>query len=97
MSVRNLTFILDTYREDCLLHGLGLFAPRAGQQSRDERRRRSQFDRGTAAAEREIVYVRTYSPQRYHGIGNGFGNTYPAMGGWYDHHGDISETGSGTS
>nr|XP_001396540.2 meiosis protein MEI2 [Aspergillus niger CBS 513.88] len=35
---------------------VGLFAPRVGQQYRDEqRRRRSQFDRGTTAAEREIV------------------------------------------
>ncbi|KAI5301569.1 hypothetical protein KEM56_001589 [Ascosphaera pollenicola] len=34
---------------------VGLFAPRVGQQFRDEqRRRRSQFDRGTTAAEREI-------------------------------------------
>lgn len=33
---------------------VGLFAPRIGQQYRDEqRRRRSQFDRGTIAAERE--------------------------------------------
>ncbi|PYH66051.1 meiosis protein MEI2 [Aspergillus vadensis CBS 113365] len=39
---------------------VGLFAPRVGQQYRDEqRRRRSQFDRGTTAAEREVVYVRT--------------------------------------
>lgn len=42
----------------------GLFAPRVSQQYRDEqRRRRSQFDRGTTAAEREIVYVRTIAPK----------------------------------
>ncbi|OJZ86234.1 hypothetical protein ASPFODRAFT_61558 [Aspergillus luchuensis CBS 106.47] len=35
---------------------VGLFAPRVGQQYRDEqRRRRSQFDRGTTAAEREVI------------------------------------------
>ncbi|KAI9796807.1 MAG: hypothetical protein M1833_005950 [Piccolia ochrophora] len=36
---------------------VGLFAPRAGQQNRDEqRRRRSQFDRGTRLAEYEEAY-----------------------------------------
>lgn len=36
------------------LIGLGLFAPSAGQHLRDEqRRRRSQYDRGTSLAERE--------------------------------------------
>lgn len=69
-------------------HMLGLFAPRVGQQYRDEqRRRRSQFDRGTSAAEREIVYVRTYTPRRSHGVNNGLRSapcTYPAMGMWYD-------------
>ncbi|OXV06476.1 hypothetical protein Egran_05756 [Elaphomyces granulatus] len=44
---------------------VGLFAPRVGQQYRDEqRRRRSQYDRGTTAAEREIVCVRTCAPRR---------------------------------
>ncbi|PGG98555.1 hypothetical protein GX51_06751 [Blastomyces parvus] len=47
---------------------VGLFAPRVGQQYRDEqRRRRSQFDRGTSAAEREAYYVRsssTFTPRR---------------------------------
>ncbi|EFE37550.1 hypothetical protein TRV_07798 [Trichophyton verrucosum HKI 0517] len=39
----------------------GLFAPRVGQQYRDEqRRRRSQFDRGTTAAERESHWTRDW-------------------------------------
>ncbi|PYI10899.1 meiosis protein MEI2 [Aspergillus sclerotiicarbonarius CBS 121057] len=62
---------------------VGLFAPRVGQQYRDEqRRRRSQFDRGTTAAEREIVYVRTFAPRRPYGVGNGLRSapcTYPGM------------------
>ncbi|TQB69931.1 hypothetical protein MPDQ_001121 [Monascus purpureus] len=42
---------------------VGLFAPRVGQQYRDEqRRRRSQFDRGTSAAEREIVHGNVVRP-----------------------------------
>lgn len=46
---------------------VGLFAPRVGQQYRDEqRRRRSQFDRGTTAAERETYWVRNFSPRRPH-------------------------------
>lgn len=37
-----------------LLSRIGLFAPSAGQHLRDEqRRRRSQYDRGTSLAERE--------------------------------------------
>ena len=37
----------------------GLFPPRAGQQTRDEqRRRRSQFDRGTPRAQLEESYER---------------------------------------
>jgi hypothetical protein len=37
-----------------LLTSIGLFAPSAGQHLRDEqRRRRSQYDRGTSLAERE--------------------------------------------
>ena len=40
-----------------LVHRLGLFAPRAGQHFRDEqRRRRSQYDRGTRLAELEDAY-----------------------------------------
>ncbi|KGY15042.1 hypothetical protein PABG_12157 [Paracoccidioides brasiliensis Pb03] len=52
---------------------VGLFAPRVGQQYRDEqRRRRSQFDRGTIAAEREFYYPRpVYTPRRLHGHGHG--------------------------
>ncbi|OAX79451.1 hypothetical protein ACJ72_06232 [Emergomyces africanus] len=53
---------------------VGLFAPRVGQQYRDEqRRRRSQFDRGTTAAEREAYYVRaspSFTPRRGNGNGN---------------------------
>ncbi|KAB8237861.1 putative meiosis protein MEI2 [Aspergillus alliaceus] len=67
---------------------VGLFAPRVGQQYRDEqRRRRSQFDRGTTAAEREIVYVRTLTPKQPSAIGSGLRSapcTYPAMKMWYD-------------
>ncbi|OJD22245.1 hypothetical protein ACJ73_06408 [Blastomyces percursus] len=55
---------------------VGLFAPRVGQQYRDEqRRRRSQFDRGTTAAECEAYYVRSsssFTPRR--GALNGNGN-----------------------
>lgn len=41
----------------------GLFAPRVSQQYRlEQRRRRSQFDRGTSAAEREVGYVPTVGP-----------------------------------
>lgn len=41
----------------------GLFAPRVSQQYRmEQRRRRSQFDRGTSAAEREVAYVQTAGP-----------------------------------
>ncbi|KAI1947590.1 hypothetical protein LOZ12_003021 [Ophidiomyces ophidiicola] len=44
---------------------VGLFAPRVGQQYRDEqRRRRSQFDRGTTAAERENFWSRSQHPRR---------------------------------
>ncbi|KAK6810628.1 hypothetical protein RU639_013445 [Aspergillus parasiticus] len=67
---------------------VGLFAPRVGQQYRDEqRRRRSQFDRGTTAAEREIVYVRTLTPKHSSSVGSGIRSapcTYPAMKMWYD-------------
>ncbi|KAL4976197.1 hypothetical protein BDW66DRAFT_166721 [Aspergillus desertorum] len=68
---------------------VGLFAPRVGQQYRDEqRRRRSQFDRGTTAAEREIVYVRTLAPRRpFSAVGHGLKSapcTYPGMKMWYD-------------
>ncbi|PYH98926.1 putative meiosis protein MEI2 [Aspergillus ellipticus CBS 707.79] len=77
---------------------VGLFAPRVGQQYRDEqRRRRSQFDRGTTAAEREIVYVRTFAPRRPYGVGNGLRSapcTYPGMKTWYD---SMTENGPRTS
>lgn len=40
-----------------ITHSQGLFAPRAGQHFRDEqRRRRSQYDRGTRLAELEDSY-----------------------------------------
>ncbi|KAL2830632.1 RNA recognition motif 2-domain-containing protein [Aspergillus pseudoustus] len=78
---------------------VGLFAPRVGQQYRDEqRRRRSQYDRGTTAAEREIVYVRTLAPRRPFGsASNGLKSapcTYPAMKVWYD---TIPDEGPNTS
>ena len=42
---------------DCSIPAAGLFAPRAGQNFRDEqRRRRSQYDRGTRLAEIEDLY-----------------------------------------
>lgn len=43
----------------------GLFAPRHGQQYRDDqRRRRSQFDRGTTAAENEARFEGLFDPAR---------------------------------
>ncbi|EAA57834.1 hypothetical protein AN6494.2 [Aspergillus nidulans FGSC A4] len=79
---------------------VGLFAPRVGQQYRDEqRRRRSQFDRGTTAAEREIVYVRSLAPRRpFSAVGNGLKSapcTYPGMKMWYDS--SVSDHGPKTS
>ncbi|KAL4950564.1 hypothetical protein BDW69DRAFT_197165 [Aspergillus filifer] len=79
---------------------VGLFAPRVGQQYRDEqRRRRSQYDRGTTAAEREVVYVRTLAPRRqYTGMGNGLKSapcTYPGVKMWYDS--NIPDDGPKTS
>ncbi|KAL5047894.1 hypothetical protein BDW71DRAFT_196626 [Aspergillus fruticulosus] len=79
---------------------VGLFAPRVGQQYRDEqRRRRSQFDRGTTAAEREIVYVRTLTPRRpFSAVGHGLKSapcTYPGMKMWYDS--SVSDHGPKTS
>ncbi|OJJ38553.1 hypothetical protein ASPWEDRAFT_168455 [Aspergillus wentii DTO 134E9] len=66
---------------------VGLFAPRVGQQYRDEQRRRhSQFDRGTTAAEREVFYVQTLAPRRPSGVNNGLRSapcTYPGMKMWY--------------
>ncbi|KAH3143404.1 hypothetical protein KXW18_009398 [Aspergillus fumigatus] len=66
---------------------IGLFAPRVGQQYRDEqRRRRSQFDRGTTAAEGEIVYVQTIAAHPF-GVNNGLRSapcTYPTSTIWYD-------------
>lgn len=73
---------------DCYLYYPGLFAPRVSQQYRDEqRRRRSQFDRGTTAAEGEIVYVRTISPKRSSIDNNGIRAApcnYPIGKFWYD-------------
>ncbi|WEW61862.1 hypothetical protein PRK78_007359 [Emydomyces testavorans] len=44
---------------------VGLFAPRVGQQYRDEqRRRRSQYDRGTTAAAHENYCTRLHYPRR---------------------------------
>lgn len=44
---------------------IGLFAPRHGQQYRDDqRRRRSQYDRGTTAAENEARYEGLFDPAR---------------------------------
>ncbi|KAG2417185.1 hypothetical protein HFD88_008403 [Aspergillus terreus] len=67
---------------------VGLFAPRVGQQYRDEqRRRRSQFDRGTTAAEREIIYVRTLGPRHTPGISSGLRSapcTYPGLKTWFE-------------
>ncbi|KAJ9272213.1 hypothetical protein DTO212C5_1718 [Paecilomyces variotii] len=67
---------------------VGLFAPRVGQQYRDEqRRRRSQYDRGTTAAEREIVYVRTCTPRRTPAMMSGPRSaplTLPAFKPWYE-------------
>ncbi|KAL4944743.1 hypothetical protein BDV06DRAFT_232684 [Aspergillus oleicola] len=79
---------------------VGLFAPRVGQQYRDEqRRRRSQYDRGTTAAEREIVYVRTLAPRRpFAAMGNGLKSapcTYPGVKMWYDS--NIPDEGPKTS
>ena len=60
---------------------LGLFAPRVGQQYRDEqRRRRSQFDRGTTAAERESYWVRSFNPRRPNANDSGCNIMAP----WYD-------------
>lgn len=77
----------------------GLFAPRVGQQYRDEqRRRRSQFDRGTTAAEREVVYVRTLAPRAPSPVKNGLKSapcTYPAMKVWYSS--AVAERGPRTS
>jgi hypothetical protein len=43
----------------------GLFAPRHGQQYRDDqRRRRSQYDRGTTAAENEARFEGLFDPAR---------------------------------
>lgn len=48
---------------DCSI--VGLFAPRAGQNFRDEqRRRRSQYDRGTRLAEIEDSYETNYHDHR---------------------------------
>lgn len=103
MSVRCQIYPIDGYvlLACCLFHRLGLFAPRLSHQYRDEQqRRRPQFDRGSVAAESEVVYVREYSPQRYRGVDNDLRSAkydYPAMGMLYDHRRDVSDTGSKTS
>jgi hypothetical protein len=44
-------------------HVIGLFAPSAGQHLRDEqRRRRSQYDRGTSLAERDEYDFEVFEP-----------------------------------
>ncbi|KAK2734017.1 hypothetical protein FQN57_001886 [Myotisia sp. PD_48] len=60
---------------------VGLFAPRVGQQYRDEqRRRRSQFDRGTTAAEHESYWIRNATPRR----ANMNDMPPPIMAPWYE-------------
>lgn len=79
----------------------GLFAPRVSQQYRDEqRRRRSQFDRGTTAAEREIVYVRTIAPKHSSMENDAFRATpctYPLGKLWYEDDTTIRARGPRTS
>lgn len=79
----------------------GLFAPRVSQQYRDEqRRRRSQFDRGTTAAEREIVYVRTIAPKHSsidHDVLRTAPCTYPSGKLWYEDDATIRARGPRTS
>lgn len=79
----------------------GLFAPRVSQQYRDEqRRRRSQFDRGTTAAEREIVYVRTIGPKHSSVDSDGLRTapcTYPIGKLWYEDDATIRARGPRTS
>ncbi|KAF3483589.1 putative Meiosis protein MEI2 [Arthroderma uncinatum] len=69
---------------------VGLFAPRVGQQYRDEqRRRRSQYDRGTTAAERETHWVREWPahPERMEQIRSNIMNSwYEPTGGNHHHH-----------
>lgn len=83
----NIYHISGSLNSETLFFLLGLFAPRVGQQYRDEqRRRRSQYDRGTTAAEREIVHVRTCTPRRSAAM-NGFRSapcTLPSMKSWCD-------------
>ncbi|KAL8928030.1 MAG: hypothetical protein Q9208_002105 [Pyrenodesmia sp. 3 TL-2023] len=56
---------------------VGLFAPRAGQNFRDEqRRRRSQYDRGTRLAEIEDSYRFNH---RFHGSDPGYGYHTPPL------------------
>lgn len=83
---------------------LGLFPPRSNQQYRDEqRRRRSLFDRGTAAAQREVYYVRpvltlrrpTDVNNRDHNPLRSAPSTYPHREVWYD--ATITERGPNTA
>ncbi|KAM5456921.1 hypothetical protein MaudCBS49596_001163 [Microsporum audouinii] len=73
---------------------VGLFAPRVGQQYRDEqRRRRSQFDRGTTAAERESHWTRDWPahPERMEQIRSNIMNSwYEPTGGNRHHHHHLS-------
>lgn len=65
--------LLSRLTSDCPLTACfaGLFAPRAGQNFRDEqRRRRSQYDRGTRLAEIEDNYRVNH---QFHGVDPGYG------------------------
>ncbi|KAI9741868.1 MAG: hypothetical protein M1834_000256 [Cirrosporium novae-zelandiae] len=60
---------------------VGLFAPRAGQQFRDEqRRRRSQFDRGTRLAEIEDSFDYHWTPHRIMRRQFGVGDSHHFLG-----------------
>lgn len=75
------------FQTDCST--AGLFAPRAGQNFRDEqRRRRSQYDRGTRHAEIEDSYETHHhesrnEPDAFHAVspyGRPAGACYPGYG-----------------
>ena len=64
-------------------HCTGLFAPRAGQSFRDEqRRRRSQYDRGTRLAEIEDAFDNGSRGYRYHPNAFHAGSPYGFSGGF---------------
>ena len=84
MLVRCIKPIQPPLHTDC--SPAGLFAPRAGQNFRDEqRRRRSQYDRGTRLAEIEDSYEISHvdyrkEPSAFHAIdpyGRSRGSFYP--------------------